>query len=149
MEKFVTTQDYWALLVPEFTVSDLQKSLSFYLDTLGFTEKFARTDEGFSFIEMGQVQIMLEQITSNEDDLWLTAPLEFPFGRGINFQIEVKDVQTLHNNAVDAGCELFEQLETKWYRQDQVENGQTQFLIQDPDGYLLRFIQYIGTRPIS
>jgi lactoylglutathione lyase len=40
-------------------------------------------------------------------------------------------------------------IETKWYRHDDIEHGQTQFLVQDPDGYLLRFMQDLGQRPVN
>ena len=35
----------------------------------------------------------------------------------------------------------------KWYRAGDVEIGVRQFLIQDPDGYLVRLQQEIGERP--
>ncbi len=38
-------------------------------------------------------------------------------------------------------------LEEKWYRRDEVALGVRQFIVQDPDGYLLRLSQDIGTRP--
>jgi hypothetical protein len=39
------------------------------------------------------------------------------------------------------------QPEQKWYRTGEVETGVHQFLVQDPDGYLIRFAAYIGERP--
>lgn len=33
-------------------------------------------------------------------------------------------------------------------RSDDVEIGVRQFLVQDPDGYLLRFSEWIGDRPL-
>jgi hypothetical protein len=36
--------------------------------------------------------------------------------------------------------------EQKWYRTGEVETGARQFLVQDPDGYLIRFSAYIGER---
>ena len=39
--------------------------------------------------------------------------------------------------------------EEKWYRKDSIEVGNKQFLVQDPDGYLLRFTQDLGKRPIQ
>jgi hypothetical protein len=43
---------------------------------------------------------------------------------------------------------LFMAPEEKWYRVDMAEVGQRQFLVQDPDGYLLRLIQPLEARPI-
>jgi hypothetical protein len=36
-----------------------------------------------------------------------------------------------------------------WYRTGGVETGQRQFLVQDPDGYLLRLAEVLGERPIA
>ena len=37
--------------------------------------------------------------------------------------------------------------ETKWYRTGTTEAGVAQFLVQDPDGYLIRFQASLGRRP--
>ena len=80
---------------------------------------------------------------------WCTGELEHPFGRGINFQIEVSDVKLLLERLEEAKITLFRPLKESWYRGDGVEYGQVEFLVQDPDGYLLRFAQDIGERKIS
>jgi hypothetical protein len=46
-----------------------------------------------------------------------------------------------------AGLPLFRPPATSWYRDGGIEHGQTEFLVQDPDGYLLRFMQPLGERP--
>jgi catechol 2,3-dioxygenase-like lactoylglutathione lyase family enzyme len=132
--------------VPEFAVADLNRSISFYCDACGFIIRYARPEDGFVFIELGNAQIMLEEITA---DAWLTGPLEPPFGRGMNLQIEIPDVALLYHRLLASGARMFRMIETKWYRQDGIEHGQTQFLIQDPDGYLLRFMQDLGQRPAN
>ncbi|HGI5213010.1 TPA: hypothetical protein ACJTPC_001019 [Providencia alcalifaciens] len=35
-----------------------------------------------------------------------------------------------------------------WYQADDIEHGQIQFLVQDPDGYLLRLVKIIGERDV-
>jgi hypothetical protein len=45
-------------------------------------------------------------------------------------------------------CSVFLPLEDKWYRSNDFEIGQRQFIVMDPDGYLLRFAQRLGQRPI-
>ena len=72
---------------------------------------------------------------------WLTGELEKPFGRGINFQIETDAIDDLHEKIISNGYELFLPLENKWYRQNDKCVGNRQFIVQDPDGYLLRFFQ--------
>lgn len=41
---------------------------------------------------------------------------------------------------------LYLEPEDKWYRVDEVESGNRQFVVADPDGYLLRFYEELGTR---
>ena len=40
-------------------------------------------------------------------------------------------------------------VEEKWYRRDGFEVGNRQILVQDPDGYLLRFTEDLGERPLQ
>jgi hypothetical protein len=40
-------------------------------------------------------------------------------------------------------------IEERWYRRDQMETGNRQFVVADPDGYLLRFFSDLGRRPAS
>jgi uncharacterized glyoxalase superfamily protein PhnB len=74
------------------------------------------------------------------------APFERPYGRGINFQISVEDVDALYAAIVAAGLPIFLPMEERWYRRDDTEIGTRQFIVEDPDGYLLRLHTYIGTR---
>jgi catechol 2,3-dioxygenase-like lactoylglutathione lyase family enzyme len=136
----------WAALVPELLVADLHRALGFYCDLCGFKVRYERPEDGFAYIELGGAQIMLEELS---DDSWLTGPLDPPFGRGLNLQIEVADVAALAAQLHAGGTKLFRPLVTEWYRQDDVEHGQSQFLVQDPDGYLLRFIQPLETRSVQ
>ena len=139
-------EDHWAALVPELLVGNLARSLAFYRDTCGFRLRFARAEDKFAYIERGKAQIMLEEIAG---DSWTTGPLERPLGRGINLQIEVEDIAALHRHLVASGASLFRPLATEWYRDGEIEHGQTQLLLQDPDGYLLRFMQHLGERPAT
>jgi catechol 2,3-dioxygenase-like lactoylglutathione lyase family enzyme len=129
----------WAWLIPELSCSDLQKTVNFYCDALGFSVRFARG--GFAFIERGKLQLMLEQA----GDGWETGALAYPLGRGVNFSMEVDNVDALHA-ALPTGTPLFRPIAENWYAEGDQEHGQREFLIQDPDGYLLRFTQSLGMR---
>jgi len=74
------------------------------------------------------------------------APLEYPFGRGMNLQIQVPDVDLLHAQALRACATIDIPLEEHWYRQGDEEAGNRQFVVLDPDGYLLRFFSSLGRR---
>ena len=53
-------------LIPEFSVTDLNRTLDFYTKILGFTIEYRRDDSHFAFLSWnaGQ-QIMIEQINGN------------------------------------------------------------------------------------
>lgn len=146
MDASVTSQA--PALVPELLVTDLQLSLAFWRDLCGFVIAYERVEEGFAYITRGNVHVMLEQqgIIRN----WVTAPLERPLGRGINFQISVAEIGSLVSALRTAGQSLFMEPETCWYRIDAAtEVGVEQFLVADPDGYLIRFQCSLGQRQIS
>ena len=121
-------------LIPELSVTDINKSKEFYL-SLGFTIKYERLENKFCFLELEQNQIMIEQINDN----WNTGILEYPFGRGTNISMSVSNVEELYNNIKNKNIKIFKELEIHTYRVDDKEYQDKEFLIQDPDGYLLRF----------
>ena len=136
----------WAALVPELTVMDLERSLAFYTELLGFEVVFDRPETRFAYLQLGDAQLMLDQYAEGQG--WQTGPLEPPFGRGINLQIEVERLDTLLERLEAAAYPLFVPPEENGYRQDNELHGSSEFLVQDPDGYLLRFSEYLGTKPV-
>lgn len=133
----------WAPLVPELLVEDLAASLEFWCGLLGFRVVYARPEENFAYIDCGPVQVMLDQRSSH----WETGPMERPFGRGINLQIETDGLAPILQALAEAGWPLYREPRESWYRSGTVEQGQCEFLVQDPDGYLLRFTEGLGERP--
>lgn len=123
-------------LVPELYCRSLTKSLVAYTGVFGFSKKFGR--EGFVYLTLGDAALMLEEVDA---DSWLAAPIEPPFGRGINLQIEVDDLAKLVSRAKAAQTPVFRPLEEVWYKTGGSLTGQRQIVLQDPDGYLLRFCQ--------
>lgn len=119
-------------LIPELGVSDFQRSLQFYKE-VGFKVEYSR--ENFAFLSFNGSQVMIELA----NDTWKTGELEYPFGRGINFQIGVEDAGKLAEELKERGIRLFRELQDNWYRMDDRLLGCREFLVQDPDGYLLRF----------
>ena len=132
-------------VVPELDVADLARSVSFYVDVLGFSVRIERPEELFAYLTRGPVHLMLEQ-ADGPGRRFRTAPLEYPFGRGMNLQIEVPDVDQLHAQALRAGAAIHIPLEERWYRRGDDEAGHRQFVVIDPDGYLLRFFTSLGRR---
>jgi catechol 2,3-dioxygenase-like lactoylglutathione lyase family enzyme len=132
----------FAVLVPELDVSNLPRSLEFWCDYLGFRVAYDRPAAGFAYLERDGAQVMLCQINGE----WLTGSLQPPFGRGINFQIMVADIGPPLAKLAKAGWPLFRDAKESWYRVGDEEHGSREFLVQDPDGYLVRFSQSLGVR---
>lgn len=80
---------------------------------------------------------------------WVPAPLDAPLGRGVNFQIEVQALQPILDRLATAGWSLFMEPEEAWYRIGDSEGGQRQFVVQAPDGYLLRLAEDLGKQPAT
>jgi catechol 2,3-dioxygenase-like lactoylglutathione lyase family enzyme len=135
----------WARLVPELLVTELHRSLRFWRDLCSFTVAFDRFDEGFAYLDRDGAQIMLEERGRNRN--WLTGRLENPLGRGVNFQVSVPAIEPIVAALGGANWPLYMAPEQKWYRTGTVETGVHQFLVQDPDGYLIRFSARIGEQP--
>lgn len=135
-------------LVPELYVTALPASLAFWRDLLGFKVLYERPEQGFAAIERDGVEFMLEEYeTGPTERCWDTGTREKPYGRGINFEIMVSDTDVLLAALRRTAWPLFFGPEERWYRiSDTEETGVHQFLVQDPDGYLLRFSQPLGRR---
>ena len=136
----------YTVLTPELMCRDIKSSLSFYLDVLGFKVQYQREEEGFAMLERQGARIMLDELVPDSERSWIAAPLEPPFGRGMNLQIETNDVDGLYAHVQKAGATVFLPIEEKWYRADDVYVGNRQFIVLDPDGYMLRFYQDLGER---
>ncbi|QNQ11481.1 bleomycin resistance protein [Sphingomonas alpina] len=132
-------------LVPELDVISLEASLAIYRGVLGFELLAERPDEGFAYLGRGRAHLMLQQ-ADGPGRRFRTAPLEKPYGRGINLQMEIDDADALYRRVVDAGLTIVLALEERWYQQGAMSRGQRQFVVSDPDGYLLRFFSTLGTR---
>ena len=134
-------------IVPELYCTSFEKTLNFYTKELGFTVHYQRPEDRFAYLVREDARLMIEELGASRE--WLPAEPEYPFGRGINFQIKLEDAKSLHDSLQKSGYKFFLPLEDKWYRKDDAYVGNRQFIIQDPDGYLLRFAQDLGTKSTS
>lgn len=131
-------------LVPELLVTDVAVSLDFWVGLCGFEIVYDRPEEGFAYLRLGSVDVMLDQIGLGRD--WVSGPLERPLGRGVSFQVTVPAIEPLIERMSAAGQQLFLPPENKWYLTGSSEAGLRQFLVQDPDGYLVRFAAPLPAR---
>ena len=133
-------------LTPELLCRDIKTSLPFYLDVLGFRIQYQREETGFAMIERQGARLMLDQFVPDSPRKWIAGLLEVPFGRGINLQIETTSVDDLYTSVQKSGATIFLPMEEKWYRANDVYVGNRQFIVLDPDGYMLRFYEHLGER---
>lgn len=126
-------------LIPELSVSNIADSLEFYVKVLGFKIEYERKANKFAFLSYFGSQIMIEEV----NDHWSVGKLEKPFGRGVNFQIETDEIEEISKRLKANNIKIYKDIFESRYKADDVTYVEKELLIQDPDGYLLRFQQTI------
>ena len=121
-------------LIPELTVTNIEKSKEFY-QNIGFEIMYERKENKFCFLQLEDNQIMIEE----QNDNWNVGEMEYPFGRGINISMSVSNVEKLYEELKNKNIKMFLDLEIHEYKVNDEIYKDKEFLIQDPDGYLLRF----------
>lgn len=132
-------------LIPELIVSHLSRSLGFYRELLGFEVVYDRPEERFAFLSFESAQVML--LEDNDSRHSRTGDLDYPRGQGINLSIQTVQLDRIARSLAVAGHPLRIPIREQWHRQDELLHGERQLWVMDPDGYLLRFIESLGTRP--
>lgn len=123
-------------LIPELTVFNIEETRDFYLNILGFKLEYHRIEDNFIFVSFENSQFMFEQL---HDDGWNIGELEYPLGRGINLSVEVKDIDSLYDKVISHNVTPFRKIMISNYKVGDKIIEQKEFLLQDPNGYLLRF----------
>lgn len=133
-----------AYILADLFVRDVQKSLAYYRDVLGFEVKGEWTPEGqptsWGWVALGDCQIMFNSLPSAYEgpyakDVGFQKQLELNrWGVGVTlfFRGAVDDVDAYFKRVREAGAMMLEAPEIKPY-------GWYQFLIEDLDGYRLGF----------
>lgn len=136
------------IITPELKVTSFDESISFYTKLAMFEILYDRPENKFAMLVVNGSRLMIEELT-DDSRAHKVGILEKPFGRGIHFQIMVKDVQRLYDNFKKNNYPIFIEMDEKWYRINDTEKGHKQFRVQDPDGYQLRFCEDLGVRPVK
>ena len=134
-------------VVAELWCTDFDESFRFYTESLGFCVGQHRTGSTHAYLVSGNSQIMISNFS--QDGTWETGPFSKPLGRGINFSFFIKDVQAYYDKLMSSGIRPFVDLYTIWYWRPDCLANHKEFAILDPDGYMLRFSECIGRRPIG
>ncbi len=125
------------MLSPILAVEDINASIKFYVDVLGFTENWKMQDEhqrtNFACVRMGDAEILLGVIEGFVDPADLAQR-----GIGIQLYLEVPEniaIDTLYERAISA-ARITREIETRNW-------GERTFSVRDPDGYQLMLAQRI------
>jgi lactoylglutathione lyase len=121
-------------LTPNLVVADVERSIAFYREVLGFAVTTTVPDAPpyvFAILASGGVEVFLNapEAAYAEYPELMTRPL----GGTFTMFIETDDVNGLHESLNDR-VRIVMPLEKKWY-------GVTEFAIADPDGYVITFAQ--------
>jgi lactoylglutathione lyase len=121
-------------LTPNLLVANVERSLAFYVDTLGFERGMTVPDASpfvFASVTGGPVEIFLNDAA--------TAVKEYPafnarpIGATGTLYIEVEGVDALHDR-LKSTMKIVMPIATQFY-------GMREFAIEDPDGYVLTFAE--------
>jgi len=136
----------WAKMVSELHVENLDASLAFWREILGFAIAFQRPAERFVYLEHPEGhQVML----CEKNGRFETGPLEPPLGRGVMFQLYFASIDRPLAAIAATKWPLYMAPREIWRRVGDREEGQREFFVQDPDGYLIMVAEILGERSVE
>jgi uncharacterized glyoxalase superfamily protein PhnB len=121
-------------LTPNLVVANVERSLAFYVDTLGFARGLTVPEQSpfvFASVTSGALEIFFNDAS--------TAIKEYPsfegkpIGATGTMFIEMEGIDAFHE-AVKAKVTITMPIVTQWY-------GMREFAIEDPDGYVITFAE--------
>lgn len=132
-------------LTPNLMVADVNKSMEFYCEVLGFSvrmavdyKKAAYVDEIppnreyiYAQLEQGGVEIMVQKKESMQEDVPVLTSQ--PIGASVSLYIIMEGIEKLYHQ-VKEKCDCIKDLQTTWY-------SMKEFYIRDIDGYILCFAE--------
>ena len=117
-------------VVPFFAVKEMQKSLAFYLDGLGFEMEGKWVDEGvirWCSLRIGNAELMLQEFRTEGHD---SRQFSENKGEGVSLFFFCDDAVAYYRDVRSRGIDASE---------PQVGNGMWVTSMADPDGYNLYF----------
>ena len=137
-------------LVPEFWCSDFDVSMEFYTAVLGFEIAQRRRNDPHAYLTLHGAQIMIAHWQlDGKWAPWLPQEMTQPYGRGVNFQFMVPDVDRMYEAVLARGAIPHLSIYDMDIWKTDCMDTRRQFMIADPDGYVLRFAQSLRTRPVD
>jgi uncharacterized glyoxalase superfamily protein PhnB len=124
-------------LTPNLLVSSVERSLAFYVDTLGFERGMTVPDQSpfaFGSVTAGPVEIFFNDAAGAVKEYPDFAGK--PIGCTGTLFIEMDGVNALHDR-LKLQVKVVMPIETKFY-------GMREFAIEDPDGYVITFAERVN-----
>jgi catechol 2,3-dioxygenase-like lactoylglutathione lyase family enzyme len=116
--------------VPFFAVSNLEQSLRYYVDGLGFEMKNKWIDDGklrWCWLQLGSAALMLQEFRKEGHDSWVP---DGKVGVGVNICFLCEDALAIYRDVTSRGIEASPPF---------VGNGMWVTSLRDPDGYRIEF----------
>ncbi len=116
--------------VPFFRVSNIEQSLRFYVEGLGFQMTKKWIDDGklrWCWLELGSAALMLQEFRKEGHDSWGPA---VKVGEGVSICFQCRDALAIYRDANARGLAA---------REPFVGNAMWVVLLSDPDGYKIEF----------
>jgi len=124
-------------LTPNLIVSNVEKSLAFYTNVLGFTRGMTVPEQSpfvFASVTSGPVEIFFnDRSTITKESPQMSG---LAFGGGNTMFIEIDGIDALHDR-IKPQVSIAMDIHTQWY-------GMREFAITDPDGYVITFAQRVA-----
>lgn len=121
-------------LTPNLIVSNVEQSMTFYRDVLGFTIVTTVPDAppyAFAIAMAGDVQVFFNSIDAATEEY--PAFRNQPVGGTLTLFFEVTDIEQRYAELAPK-VRVVMPLEKKWY-------GMTEFAFLDPDGWMITYAQ--------
>jgi lactoylglutathione lyase len=118
-------------VVPLLMVTNMERSLAFYIDGLGFIVQNRWVLDGrlrWCWMSIGGAALMLQEaVGSSREKLTAAGPL----GNGVSLNFSCSDALAIYRNAATRGIHTL--------REPQVGNFSWEVVYADPDGYSIHF----------
>ena len=136
---------HFSKLTPNLLVDDVERSLRFYEDTLGFTRGFTVPEQRpfvFGSVVSGPIEVFFNEKNTAAKEY--PAFVGKPLGMTGSMFIELErsgGIEPLHDR-LKASVPIVMPLVTQWY-------GMKEFAIADPDGYVITFAERVAADQAS
>ena len=128
---------HFTKLTPNLVVANVERSLAFYVDTLGFSRGLTVPDASpfvFASVTSGAVEIFFNDAATATREY--PAFANRPIGATVTLFIEMEGVNALHDR-LNGSVKIVMPLVTQFY-------GMREFAIEDPDGYIITFAERVA-----